>query len=171
MGPTVNQATFARRSAFSLKVTFLLTLPYIYSTTQAQNQLELIDYGREPTEVDYAHMIQSFHRFLVDHLSSEGNSFPHNPLIFRHSPSHSPSIAHQADIHSNTHASLSPAAAPVTQLLGIDAKNIIVCMNCKAVREKENMTHVVDMIYPRKVCLSPLAHFLFHLHQYLATSQ
>ncbi|KAI9568994.1 PAB-dependent poly-A-specific ribonuclease subunit PAN2 [Boletus coccyginus] len=117
---------------------------------QAQNQLELIDYGREPTEVDYAHMIQSFHRFLVDHLSSEGNSFPHNPLIFQHPPSHTTSTAFRADTHPNTNTSFSPAAAPVTQLLGIDAKNIIVCMSCKAVREKENMTHVVDMIYPRK---------------------
>lgn len=124
---------------------------------QAQNQLELIDYGREPTEVDYAHMIQSFHRFLIDHLSSEGNSFPHNPLIFQHSPSHSTSTTFQADTHPNTNASFSPAAAPVTQLLGIDAKNIVVCLNCKAVREKENMTHVVDMIYPRKVCLFLLA--------------
>ncbi|KAG6379196.1 ubiquitin carboxyl-terminal hydrolase-domain-containing protein [Boletus reticuloceps] len=117
---------------------------------QAQNQLELIDYGREPTEVDYAHMIQSFHRFLIDHLSSEGNSFPHNPVIFRHPPSHMASTAFQADTHPITNTSFSPAAAPVTQLLGIDAKNIIVCLSCKAVREKENMTHVVDMIYPRK---------------------
>ena len=55
-------------------------------------------------------MIQSFHHFLIDHLSSEGNSFPHNPLIFQH---------------------------PLAYY--------------KAVREKENMTHVVDIIYPRKV--------------------
>ncbi|KAF9234026.1 ubiquitin carboxyl-terminal hydrolase-domain-containing protein [Melanogaster broomeanus] len=117
---------------------------------QAQNQLELIDYGREPTEVDYAHMIQSFHRFLIDHLSSEGNSFPHNPIIF-HNPAFPSSSAFQADTHTNAHTTIhSPAAAPVTQLLGIDGKNIIVCSACKAVREKENMTHVIDMIYPRK---------------------
>lgn len=103
---------------------------------QSQNQIELIDYGREPTEVDYAHMIQSFHRFLVDHLSLEGNSFPHNPRLI-HQP-------FQEDTHS-------PAAAPITQLLGIDAKNVITCMSCKAVREKENMTHVVDMVYPRRL--------------------
>ncbi|KAH7927078.1 PAB-dependent poly(A)-specific ribonuclease subunit PAN2 [Leucogyrophana mollusca] len=107
---------------------------------QAQNQLELIDYGREPTEVDYSHMIQSFHRFLVDHLSLEGNAFPHNPVVVK-----PPSSPFQSDTHAH-----SPAAAPITQLLGIDAKNIIVCMSCKAVREKENMTHIVDMIYPRK---------------------
>ena len=107
-------------------------------------------------------MIQSFHRFLIDHLSSEGNSFPHNPSIFQHPPSHTASTAFQADTHPNPNASFSPAAAPVTQLLGIDAKNIIVCLSCKTVREKENMTHVVDMIYPRKVRLFPscAGHFL-----------
>ncbi|KAH9934990.1 uncharacterized protein B0H18DRAFT_979313 [Fomitopsis serialis] len=68
---------------------------------QMNNAIELIDFGRETTELSYAHMIQSFHRFLVDHLSSEGNSFPHNPVL-----NPSPSM------------------------------------------EKENMTHVIDMIYP-----------------------
>ncbi|KAJ6546999.1 ubiquitin carboxyl-terminal hydrolase-domain-containing protein [Mycena capillaripes] len=104
---------------------------------QTSNAIELIDYGREPTEVDYALMIQSFHRFLLDHLSSEGNSFPHNPLILKNP--------------SSIQAALLPVAAPVTQLLGIDAKNLIICMNCKAVREKENMTHVIDLTYPRPV--------------------
>ncbi|KZT11602.1 cysteine proteinase [Laetiporus sulphureus 93-53] len=103
---------------------------------QLNNAIELIDYGRESAELNYAHMIQAFHRFLVDHLSSEGNSFPHNPSLLP-SPSSSP----------NLH---SPAPAPITQLLGIDAKNVITCTHCKAVREKENMTHVIDMIYPRK---------------------
>ncbi|KAJ7702241.1 ubiquitin carboxyl-terminal hydrolase-domain-containing protein [Mycena rosella] len=107
---------------------------------QSSNAIELIDYGREPTEVDYALMIQSFHRFLLDHLSSEGNSFPHNPLILKN-----PSLNHAA-----------PMAAPVTQLLGIDAKNLITCMNCKTVREKENMTHILDLTYPRPVLNEPL---------------
>lgn len=81
-------------------------------------------------------MIQSFHRFLLDHLSLEGNTFPHNPHIVRASG--------QGDEHT-------PAAAPITQLLGIDAKNVITCMNCHAVRDKENMTHIVDLQYPRRV--------------------
>ncbi|EPQ58579.1 hypothetical protein GLOTRDRAFT_35919 [Gloeophyllum trabeum ATCC 11539] len=103
---------------------------------QAQNAIELIDYGRDAPDTNYAHTIQSFHRFLIDHISSEGNAFPHNPSLV---PS---AFAGSAS---------SPAAAPITQLLGIDGKNIITCMNCKAVREKENMTHMVDMIYPRKL--------------------
>lgn len=116
-------------------------------------------------------MIQTFHRFLIDHLSSEGNSFPHNPLVFQHLPSHSDYTAFQADTHPNINPSFSPAAAPVTQLLGIDAKNIIVCLSCKAVREKENMTHVVDMIYPRKVCPSLLNWDTVHCHQHPAASE
>lgn len=105
------------------------------------NAIELIDFGRETSELNYAHMIQSFHRFLVDHLSSEGNSFPHNPIL--------------VPTASTFPNSISPAPAPITQLLGIDAKNVITCLSCKAIREKENMTHVIDMIYPRKVRCIP----------------
>ncbi|KAL4065261.1 PAB-dependent poly-A-specific ribonuclease subunit PAN2 [Scleroderma citrinum] len=123
---------------------------------QARNQLELIDYGREGADASYDHMIQSFHRFLIDHLSLEGNSFPHNPVIFQRPP-------FQSDTHS-------PAAAPITQLLGIDAKNVVICLNCKAVREKENMTHIIDMIYPRKASGNeppPLSDFASILHSSL----
>ena len=66
-------------------------------------------------------------------MSSEGNTFPHNPLLLKSLETYS------------------LAAAPVTQLLGIDGKNVITCLGCNAVREKENMTHIVDLIYPRKV--------------------
>ncbi|KAI0350212.1 hypothetical protein OH77DRAFT_1431210 [Trametes cingulata] len=109
---------------------------------QMHNAIELIDYGRESADLTYAHMIQMFHRFLVDRLSTEGNSFPHNPTLL---PDAGP-----ADLHS-------PAPAPITQLLGIDAKNVIVCQSCQAVREKENMTHLIDMIYPvRKLQQQPM---------------
>ncbi|GLB35065.1 putative catalytic subunit of the poly(A)-nuclease (PAN) deadenylation complex, one of two cytoplasmic mRNA deadenylases involved in mRNA turnover [Lyophyllum shimeji] len=103
---------------------------------QASNAIELIDYGREGAEVDYAHKIQIFHRFLIDHLSSEGNSFPNNPSLLGKPPA-------QFDPHTLS-------AAPVTQLLGIDGKNFITCSSCGAVREKDNMTHIVDLTYPRK---------------------
>ncbi|KAJ2931328.1 hypothetical protein H1R20_g5655, partial [Candolleomyces eurysporus] len=107
---------------------------------QGSNAIELVDYGRENAEVDYAQKIQTFHRFLIDHLTSEGNSFPNNPRI----------------VDRNGEDNQEPlAAAPITQLLGVDAKNVIVCQNCKAVREKENMTHIIDLSYPRKVSLLP----------------
>ena len=103
----------------------------------ASNALEIIDYGRDSATVDNAHRIQTFHRFLLEHLQTEGNMFPHNPLLFNSSST--PSEVY------------SLAAAPITQLFGVDGKNIITCMNCKAVREKENITHVIDLTYPRKV--------------------
>jgi hypothetical protein len=120
-------------------ITHLISWPDKHFT--ATNALQLIDYG---VKTDYAHTIQSFHRFLIDHLSSEGNVFPHNPVLLKN--------------HPNSFQPLSPAAAPVTQLLGVDARNVITCMSCKAVREKENMTHVVDLIYPRKVTLFSFIH-------------
>ncbi|KAK7049364.1 poly(A)-specific ribonuclease [Paramarasmius palmivorus] len=101
---------------------------------QASNAIDLIDYGRTPKEVDYSYMIQSFHRFLVERLSIEGNSFPGNPVVLR----------------TDEDCTIHPAPAPVTQLLGIDAKTLVTCLHCKSVREKESMTHVIDMAYPRK---------------------
>uniref|UniRef100_A0A0W0F3U7 PAN2-PAN3 deadenylation complex catalytic subunit PAN2 n=1 Tax=Moniliophthora roreri TaxID=221103 RepID=A0A0W0F3U7_MONRR len=103
---------------------------------QAFNAIDLIDYGRTPKEVDYSHMIQSFHRFLVDRLGLEGNTFPQNPVMIKS--------------YADSLNGLNPAPAPVTQLLGIDAKTLVTCLHCKAVREKESMTHVIDMTYPRK---------------------
>ncbi|TFK42698.1 ubiquitin carboxyl-terminal hydrolase-domain-containing protein [Crucibulum laeve] len=101
----------------------------------ASNAIELIDYGRDSAEVDYAHKIQTFHRFLIDHLSAEGNSFPHNPAIVKR-------------IELAASSPLLPA--PITQLVGVDGRNVITCLNCRVTREKENMTHVVDLTYPRK---------------------
>ncbi|KAI0703544.1 PAB-dependent poly-A-specific ribonuclease subunit PAN2 [Cytidiella melzeri] len=108
---------------------------------QNNNLIELMDYGKESADHNYGHMIQAFHRFLVDNLSSEGNSYPHNPWLLP------PPNGHH-----------DPAPAPITQLCGIDAKSIITCMNCHAVREKDNMTHVVDMSYPRKGNVNDPAH-------------
>ncbi|EJD06087.1 uncharacterized protein FOMMEDRAFT_78690 [Fomitiporia mediterranea MF3/22] len=97
---------------------------------QAFNQISYIDYGK-PAHT-YSDTIQGFHRFLLDQLSSEGNNFPHNPLII---PSE------------NTNPSM--IAAPVTQLLGLDTKTNIYCTSCKRKRQKEGMAHVTDMIFPR----------------------
>ncbi|KAF8797918.1 hypothetical protein BYT27DRAFT_7246743 [Phlegmacium glaucopus] len=100
---------------------------------QASNAIELIDYGREATGVDYAQKIQAFHRFLVDHLSSEGNAFPHNPSLL-------PRFSH----------SQLPSPSPISQLIGVDGKNIITCSHCKDLREKDNLIHVIDLVYSRK---------------------
>jgi PAB-dependent poly(A)-specific ribonuclease subunit 2 len=102
----------------------------------ATNMIELIDYGRQQSETDYSHMVQLCHRFLIDNFSSEGNSFPNNPVLL---------------IRASTHSASPPVASPITQLMGINMTNTIICLNCKTVRQKENMIHVVDMIYPPTV--------------------
>ncbi|KJA18541.1 hypothetical protein HYPSUDRAFT_144864 [Hypholoma sublateritium FD-334 SS-4] len=102
----------------------------------ASNAIEIIDYGREGKGIDYVQKIQTFHRFLVDHMSSEGNYFPNNPFL---QPTSSRSI---------------PAASPITQLLGIDGVNHIICSACKRVRDKHNLTHIVDLVYPKKALAS-----------------
>ena len=112
---------------------------------KVENKIELVDYGRDSIYMDYAHMIQAFHRFLIDKIGSEGNMFSSNPSIV---------------------PSPLPAVAPISQLLGLNSKNIIMCTSCKAVREKEHNTHIVDLVYPRKVrkcsayCLSRIPNHL-----------
>ena len=133
---TVKQATSARRSACWLKVfpVIVMFCRFLTHYIVASNAIELVDYGREAAGVDYAQKIQAFHRFLVDHLSSEGNAFPHNPSLL-------PSIFH----------SQSASPPPISQLIGVDGKNIITCSHCKDIREKDNLIHVIDLIYSRKV--------------------
>lgn len=101
------------------------------------NAIDLVDYGREPTELDYAHMIQSFQRFLFEHLIFEGNDPSANPIIVKGS--------------SYELNQPQPPPAPIAQLIGIDAKNVVTCLHCGATRSKDNMTHIVDLIYPRTV--------------------
>lgn len=98
-----------------------------------------MDYGREGLEIDYAQKIQTFHRFLIDHLGNEGRNT--NVLSFT-----SPILSQ---------------ASPISYLLGISGKNVILCSNCKVVQEKHHLSHVVDLIYPQRVSsILPCAMFL-----------
>lgn len=96
----------------------------------------MVDTDAERPDTDYASKIQLFNRFALEEISTEGNAFPNNPHIVRPADG-SPITGH--------------AAAPITQLLGIDSTTVIVCQNCGAKRNKEGMAHVVDLLYPRKV--------------------
>jgi hypothetical protein len=69
----------------------------------------------------------------VDHLSMEGDTSPHNPVVV---PGLDGSI---------------PVPAPMTQLLGINTVSVVTCLTCRSVRSKQNLMHVIDMVYPRKV--------------------
>ena len=123
----------ARLSLLSPKVRFKESLCPRSDPITASNAIALLDFGRQSAR--YSEVIQAFHRFLLDHMSNEGNSYPYNPLIVL-----------------STSPSVPMALSPLTQLLGINSKNYIVCTSCKATREKENIVHVVDMHYPRPVC-------------------
>jgi PAB-dependent poly(A)-specific ribonuclease subunit 2 len=81
-------------------------------------------------------MIQMFHRFLLDHLSAEDESDPNNPSLLPSDPCFPQRTA---------------ASPPITQLLGMYSRNAFTCTYCKATREKEQITFVIDLIYPRKV--------------------
>ncbi|KAH9484202.1 PAN2-PAN3 deadenylation complex catalytic subunit PAN2 [Psilocybe cubensis] len=101
---------------------------------QGSNAIELMDYGREGTDVDYAQKIQTFHRFLIDHMKSEANIQPQNISMYPYGiPSQYPSIS------------------PISQILGIAGQNVIMCSTCKGIRERIHAIHIVDMVYPKKV--------------------
>ncbi|EMD34423.1 hypothetical protein CERSUDRAFT_117294 [Gelatoporia subvermispora B] len=101
---------------------------------QMSNAIELIDYGRESTDMNYSHMIQAFHRFLIDHLSSESNMSPKNPPIV--TPG------------SFSFRTFRAAPNPITQLLGFEATSLTTCTLCKSMKIKTNVMHIVDMVYP-----------------------
>lgn len=106
----------------------------------AAQSFGLIDRSVDGENADYASMIQQLNRFILEEFSVEGNAFPQNPYLTRQVDSTSPTAF---------------AAAPITQLLGVDAKTVTVCTVCGFKRDKDLMSHVVDLVYPRKV--SPLA--------------
>ncbi|KIK63543.1 hypothetical protein GYMLUDRAFT_40586 [Collybiopsis luxurians FD-317 M1] len=122
---------------------------------QMSNAIDLVDYGREPTELDYAHMIQSFQRFFFDLLVTEGSdlSGKGNPTIVQKEdfPTNPEFSFQNLIIPPMSSLNFGAIPAPITQLVGIDAKNVVTCLHCKTTRSKENMTHVVDLIYPRTI--------------------
>lgn len=94
-----------------------------------------MDYGRQGADVDYARIIQGFHRFLLDSLAAEGGDISRQIQIdkTRQDASHS----------------------PVTQLLGLELTTVTKCFSCNDVRKKMNVLHVIDMVYPRRVSANP----------------
>ena len=80
-------------------------------------------------------MIQQLNRFVLEEFSVEGNTASISPRLV-------PSRSRPA----------SNAALPlITQVVGIDAPTVTSCASCGQRREKDSMSHVIDLIYPRKV--------------------
>ncbi|VDB99948.1 unnamed protein product [Peniophora sp. CBMAI 1063] len=141
---------------------------------QAANALELVDYGTgSGPGMDYADMIQSFHRFLVDHLAIEGNAAPHNPILISRPTSleHTTPSAHVQATSASSAAVNAPSAAvlamaapppsphgepsassapsPITQLLGLGGHTVSTCAQCGARSSRPSSAHILDLIYPR----------------------
>lgn len=106
----------------------------------AVNAIELIDFGGDLAETNYAQMIQMFHRFLLDHLAVEEGSSPINISLLPPDP---------------PFPQRSATSLPITQLLGMYSRSIFTCTYCKAVRENEQITSIIDLIYPPKVGCEP----------------
>ena len=106
----------------------------------AVNANELIDYGVDLAETNYARTIQIFHRFLLDNLAVEEEFYPNNLSLLPPDPSFPQRTA---------------TSPPITQLLGMYSRNTSMCTYCTVTREKEQVTFVIDLIYPRKVVPGP----------------
>lgn len=102
----------------------------------AATALGLIDFSSESGAApqEYATMIQQFNRFLMEEMTMEGNMSP-NPSIL------------PGSIVGGT---VSPPS-PITQLFGIQSKTVISCSNCGSTTDRTSLTHVVDLVYPRRV--------------------
>ncbi|KAF8305548.1 PAB-dependent poly-A-specific ribonuclease subunit PAN2 [Clavulina sp. PMI_390] len=103
--------------------------------TKSAQTFPVVDRSVDGEGADYASMIQQLNRILIEDFTTEGNAFPQNPHIY-------PPLS--------TTRSIDLAGAPITQLLGVDARNVTICAVCGYRREKEQMSHVVDLVYPRK---------------------
>ena len=94
----------------------------------------VVDYARDGSEPDYVSMIQLFNRFMIDHIVPEASS-PSNPLLFQ---TRRPVID-------------APIPSPMTQLLGIESTSTSTCGSCGSTRDKQGLSHIIDMVYPRQV--------------------
>jgi len=82
-------------------------------------------------------MIQLFNRFMIDHIVPEAGS-PSDPLL----------------LQPQRPAKNGPAPSPITQLLGIESTSTSTCGSCGSTKDKQGLSHIVDMIYPRQVRLT-----------------
>lgn len=79
-------------------------------------------------------MIQLFNRFVIDHIVPEASSSS-NPLLLQ---------TQRPVIHA-------PVPSPVTQLLGIECTSTSTCGSCGSTKDKQGISHIIDMVYPRQV--------------------
>jgi hypothetical protein len=97
--------------------------------------LGLMDKEDSPSaDTAYSNLIQTFNRFVLDTISLEA-------IL--------PSAA--ASSRSGQSNVLSPAQGPVSKLFGHSVRTRTTCSSCGVAADRESNSHVVDLIYPRKV--------------------
>lgn len=100
--------------------------------------LSLIDYALDGVNPDYLTMIQQFNRFVMEEMATEGSTNP-NPVVV------------PPELKAWDQGSSAPP--PVTQIFGMSSKTVATCGQCRAATERSHSFHVVDLNYPRKVCV------------------
>ncbi|GAB1517761.1 poly(A)-specific ribonuclease [Rhizoctonia solani] len=111
---------------------FCKTIPKI----QQAGALGVVDYQAEGLKRDYGAIIQVFNRFLLEEMSTRSDVPDGNPWLIK---------VDEDQVMTN-----GASKSTVTQLMGIDAKSIVVCGACGATTEKDTLSHVVDLTFLRK---------------------
>lgn len=107
--------------------------------------LGLIDHENDASKsVAYATLIQLFNRYLLECMTSES-------LI----PTSAPKFSPPPSLLKNAPPS-TPAKAPLAQIVRVDATSLSTCQNCSVTSERETALNVIDLAYPRRVCLPRL---------------
>ncbi|KEP53440.1 PAB-dependent poly(A)-specific ribonuclease subunit PAN2 [Rhizoctonia solani 123E] len=111
---------------------FCKTIPKI----QQAGALGVVDYQAEGPKRDYGAIIQVFNRFLLEEMSARSDVPDGNPWLTR--------------VAENETTANVANKSTITQLMGIDAKSIVMCSACGATTEKDTLSHVVDLTFLRK---------------------
>ncbi|KZT59790.1 hypothetical protein CALCODRAFT_176596 [Calocera cornea HHB12733] len=97
------------------------------------NALGLVESDYQDNTTDYGTLIQTFQRFLLDQMTTESDR----------KPGKNPALCEDLRGHPLT-------SSPVTQLTGLNTTTVVTCLQCRATSTKEGISHVVDLVYPRK---------------------
>lgn len=102
--------------------------------------LGLMDKEDSPgADAAYSNLTQHLNRFVLDSTAAEaGSADPQPELNLRRGSTAAPAASVSKD-------------SPVSKLFLVSALSKIVCGTCGAASQRSNESHVVDLIYPRKV--------------------
>lgn len=117
--------------------------PDLAFSTRAVAALGLIDHENDAAKsVAYATLIQTFNRYLLEQMTTESVL----PASSKSVPPQQVSLLRDAP----DSAQRKP---PLAQLVKLETHSLSTCQNCLAKSDRETSLNVVDLVYPRKVCL------------------